>query len=435
VQHLGASSIFALAFAGVALGAGCSASGSSGAGLATDAGADASPLDAGVDAPPPPPEQDPNVYPATHHLLPLARNVAGGPVLYAPEIVTVTFAGDAMRDELRAFDDTLVTLDWWRAVARSYAIDPGRSAGYVELPDTVSGKTLDNQADIMPLIQKLVIAGTLPTPTSQTIYVIYLPAATTVTLNGDVSCQGLGGFHDSVPVKHNAGGPTVADVAYAVLPRCTNTKDAITYAASHEIIEAATDPHPSEAGNTSYYLIDNIAWSGAGGAEVADMCTAKTRVTASGYALTRSWSNDAALASKDPCQPSDPGVYFYGAALDTETASVVDQAGSHQSDGFVTLARGATKTVYAVVFSEAALPGELSLVVGKRTSSTDPTTVAPITKGVGADLSRTTAHNGQVVALTLTAAADATPGDHPFVLRSILSATDYHSWPAIVRVQ
>lgn len=413
---------------------GCAASTSSSAPLAGDAGNDAPLLDA-APAAAPPPEQDPDVYPAKHHPMPLARNAAGGPVLYAPEIVTITFAGDAMRDELRTFDDALVTLDWWRAVAHPYGIDPGRTAGYVELPDTVSGKTLDNQADVMPFIQKLVLAGTLPAPTTQTLYVFYFPASTTLTLNGDVSCRGLGGFHDSVPVKRVPGGATVADVAYAILPRCTTSRDDLTYAASHEIIEAATDPHASEAGNTTWYLLDNIAWSGAGGAEVADMCMAKTRFAASGYALTRSWSNEAAGASHDPCQPSDPGILFYGAALDTESANVVDQAGARRSDGYVSLARGETKTVYATVFSEAKLPAELSLVVGKRTASADPGSVAPITKGVDAQLSRRTAHNGQVVALTLTAAADASAGDHPFVVRSVLSPTDYHSWPAILRVE
>ena len=82
-------------------------------------------------------------YPAPHHPLPVIKNF-GGSVLSDIKIVTVTFEGDARRDEKRNFDDKIVTSPWWSAVTRDYGINAGTSGGHVELPDDVSGTTLDD---------------------------------------------------------------------------------------------------------------------------------------------------------------------------------------------------------------------------------------------------------------------------------------------------
>src|SRR5207245_11186796 len=127
-------------------------------------------------------DQDPNVYPAHHHPLPLLA-YSGGPLVTSPKIVTVTFEGDSLRDELRQFDDAIVASDWWKTVAHGFGIDPGGSGGYAELRDTVSGKTFDNKTDIQPWIQDQISQSNLPRPDASTVYAIYYPASTTIKLD------------------------------------------------------------------------------------------------------------------------------------------------------------------------------------------------------------------------------------------------------------
>jgi hypothetical protein len=425
-----------------ALSAACVACGSSGAntastvGAAGDAGVDADDLDAdGIrDATPRGDvDQDPSVYPAVHHPLPLLA-YSGGPLVTSPKVVTVTFVGDPLRDELRQFDDAIVASDWWKTVAHGFGIDPGGSGGYADLPDTVSGKTFDNKADIQPWIQDQVTQSALPRPDASTIYAIYYPASTKIKLDANMSCADFFGYHDSAEVR--VGGQ-VLQVPYAVLPHCSvgtpqEDKDNLTVSTSHELIEAVTDPAPNSGGG--WYMSSNDAWSGPQGGETADLCESRAVMNVGPWAVTTAWANDAAQASRDPCQPSPPNEIYFGAAVDTEIAPVTTPDGTHQSDGFVVVKRGESRDVDVVVFSEAPLPSDVQLFVGRGSTNPDPTKLAPMIPGVQATLSRTKAHNGQGSTLTIKAANNATLGDHVFIVRAVLSPNQYHSWPVILRV-
>jgi hypothetical protein len=391
------------------------------------------PYDAGTDA-----SQDDGPYPAAHYPLPMMQNL-GGTVLAAPEVVTVTFKGNTNRDTERAFDDSIVTSSWWTTVTDGWGIAPGKGGVYVELDDTVSGKTLDDQNDLQPMIANWIASAAVPPPDANTVYAIYFPASTTITLQGSPSCQAFGGYHNAAPygagaldggAGADAGGPVVA---YAVLPDCGG---GLTVTTSHELIEAATDPNP--IGNTTWYGYDD-AWWGAGGGEAADLCEGRGTVTVGSDDVAKSWVNKAAAASHDPCQPADPGEIFYSAAVPTQVVSGLhDPTGGpdYSADGFLLANAGDNKSIDVVVFSEAKLPNELSLVVGKRPrGATTPQQVDPIGAGVTASLSPTTGHNGTHVTLSLQIAASTAPGDYPFVVRAILNDNDYHSWPVILRVQ
>jgi hypothetical protein len=389
--------------------------------------------DAGVqaDAAPDAPAVDPgnDVYPAPHPPLPLLRNF-GGPVLGNMKIITVTYVGNTGRDSIRAFDDMIVKSPWWTSVTDGFAIQPGTSGGYAELVDDVSGKTLDNDTDLKPMIQKLVTAGKLPPPDANTLYAFYFPASTTITLQGSASCQAFGAYHDSGPVTF--GGATT-EAAFAIMPDCGG---GTTDSASHEFIEAATDPHPQTTGTWYAY---NDAWFGAGGGEVADLCQARGSATEGGQSVARSWTNSAAAASHDPCQPADPKLVYFGAAIATDTIkNIPDPTGSppYDSEGYLVVKKGATRVVDVVVFSEKKLPHDLSIVAGKRKkNSANPSDVTAIATGVTSTLSQATGKNGARIALTLAVDAATVAGDYPFVVRAILETGDYHSWPAILRVE
>lgn len=374
-----------------------------------------------------------DVYPAPHHPLPLLKNL-GGPVLKDVKIITVTYTGEPQRDALRQFDDAIVAGDWWKAVTDGFGINPGTSGGYVELdPGPVENKTLDNDNDLKPYLRSLVASGHLPPPDANTLYALYFPDSTTIALGKDVSCTTFGAYHDSATFPLEAG---TVEAAFAVIPNCGGGR---TVSASHEFIEAATDPHPQTM--TTWYAYHD-GWFGAGGGEAADLCeTEPSTRDANGYGVARSWINGNALASKNPCAPTDPKLIYFNAAVDTnESFTVHDPTGGpdYVSEGYVSIAPGASKTLNVDVFSEAKLPHDLKLVVGAvppyQRRSADPTKLDPIGTGVTPKLSRTTARNGTKVTLTLDVAATAQKGDYAFVVRAILEKNDYHQWGVVLRV-
>lgn len=70
------------------------------------------------------------------------------------------------------------------------------------LPSSIS------DAQIQQTLQQLTAAGTLPSPTANTLYFLYLPPNVPVTQSGSRSCQAFCGYHNA----------TSTDVYYAVMP-------------------------------------------------------------------------------------------------------------------------------------------------------------------------------------------------------------------------
>ncbi len=443
----GVSPSFRFALLALASVTACGGSSSSGAvagdgGATGDAGGiDASTTDGGAlaDASDAPDAPDYGPYPAAHYPLPLLTDF-GGPVQSAPHVYTVTFGTDAMAATYRAFDDSIVTSAWWTTVTAGFGIGPGTSGGAIALPDTVSNRTLDEDADIIPMIQSLVAAGTFPTSDVNALYTIYFPSSTSITLQGATSCQGFGAFHDSAPITTDGG---VVYVAFAIIPDCGGFS---TDAVSHEIIEAATDPHPTTSMTpptpSTWYMYDDAWTGGPGGGEAADLCEGRPPATQGDDAVAKVWNNVAAMGSHDPCVPQTDGEIFYGAAVPTQVlTNLPDPTGgggpNYSSDGFIVMPPGATKDVDVVVFSEAPLPHDVTLVVGsEQAGQTDPMDLAPVGAGITATLSQSSGHNGTHVTLTLTVDPTTTTGDYLFVVRAILddAAIDYHSWPVDLRI-
>jgi hypothetical protein len=411
--------------------------------VAADAGAnDAAPLadaeaptaDAGTDAPPG------AQYPAPHHPLPQLKN-RGGSVIASPELVTVTFAGNTQRDEIRAFNDMIIASDWWTAVTRGYGIAKGKGGLYAELEDTLSNTTIDD-SDIGPLLQKQLDAQKLPPPNASSVYAINLPKLAKITLKLDdgqkvTSCQHFDSYHSSVALKRADG--TTIQAAYAILPSCG--QGGVYRSTSYMLIETVTDPNPFAIGGLpGYELVDNDAWVmffGFGNNEVANLCAWSDTMTVGGHDVTRSWVNAAAKESKSPCQPSDPAQIYYGAAVETETATVHDPDGTTRlSDGYITLKRGAKKDVDVVIFSEAKLPSDVTLGVARPAGliTNEPTVPGFIVPGVAWSLSKLAGRNGDKVTLGLAADASTKPGDYLFIVRALVGSTD-NPWPVILRVE
>lgn len=399
---------------------GCT-SGSRGASGAPDASASdgaRAPRDAAGDAPDAPQTSDASLDANEAPPTPLPQlSDLGGPKLTAPRIVTVSFTGDDANlvASLQGFDDAVTTTAWWTAVASEYGVGPGAGAGHVVLPMQAASAYTDSvhggDSTVRQLIETAVSDGTLPPPDAQTLYALYFPAGTIVRLDGISACAppGTTGWHDVVSVSPpDAGAPV--DVAYAVLPRCASDPGAMTEAASHEIVESATDPSPE---NAPAIQMTDPAWL-AFGAEVADVCVAidtNLSTTDSGYVLQRSWSNASARAGHDPCVPRPAGSVYFD--MSPATGSEELTLGVGESASFA---------LYAIADGDAG-PWQVQALATNGSTS------------LALSLDRTTVHAGETALLTVTLTSPPTLG--PTELYGVVSqsASDTHLWPMLVQAR
>jgi hypothetical protein len=350
----------------------------------------------------------------------------GGNILDTPNIVTVTFDGDAERTVVENFGAAITDTAWWDAVrdgycdARGKCIGRGTNGGTVHLPATDAAGNYTDSANGGASTMKTFIDGyvtnkTFPTPTPNTIYVIYFPSTTTIDLDGAQSCMQYGGYHNSM----TSNGVTFA---YAILPRCPGGQDYLTFAASHELIEAATDPFLSGNPNQPYGAFGSLtdAWDVLSGGEVGDRCVdvfgqGEDATTESGYKVQRTFSNKASKAGHDPCVPAPAGQPYFNAAP--------------RGGDVVNVAVGGTVSVAVDAFSDAPI-GKLSFGVQEVTSA--------LQKGsdvltVSAD--RSTISSGETGFLTIKLNSMPSQG-LAIALISVASSNGvYHYWPIAVQPQ
>ena len=258
-----------------------------------------------LDAAPPTDGAASTEYPA---FLPDAPRVVKGPghVLASPRFIPVVFAADAYQGSIDAFVSAVGGSDYWRAATAEYGVGPATSVAAIVVQETPP-TSIDDALGIQPwLIHNLASdprfggsavdggfgdaaldagwpdeagSGAL----AEAVYVIFYPAATTITRDGGTSCapSGFGGYHSHVTL------PGGQQVFYAAIARCPPTYplgagttlggfDFVSAITSHEMAEAATDP-----GSTAYIGVDaqHSAWPGGPSAEVGDMCEGVRRPT------------------------------------------------------------------------------------------------------------------------------------------------------------
>jgi hypothetical protein len=120
-----------------------------------------------------------------------------------------------------------------------------------------------------------IAAKTVPKPTKNTLYFIYLDPKVVSIMGGSRSCQSYCGYHDHV-----------GKVYYAVMPYptcsgCLGGKhafDALTGTSTHELCEAITDPVPGKG------------WYDDNNGEIGDICAWNFKKV-NGYNVQLEWSN------------------------------------------------------------------------------------------------------------------------------------------------
>ena len=325
----------------------------------------------------------------------------GGSVLATPKVVPVYFANDdtTFTGKITTFLNKLPGSTYWGPGETEYGVGAVSIATPVQLTEDAPASIAD--ADIQTWLGAKLTSNdpAWPANDANTVYVLFYPSATTaITLGqgGGTSCQDFGGYHDNITIQ------TTNHVAYAVVPRCANFGglsglDAISATATHEIVEASTDPYPQST--PAYGQVDDnhIIWMFLlGGGEVGDMCAQ----SASGYytptdvgsVVARIWSNAKAKAGHDPCQPDDGTPYFNSMPVLTDSVNVAGQVTTKA----VTIPVGTTKDVEVDLFSDAATSGDWTV------SAIDSATL----QGQPAELAfawdKTSGRNGNKLHLSIT---------------------------------
>ena len=266
----------------------------------------------------------------------------GGPVIKRPLLVPISFVEDDVStiDEIEDFCASVLCTPYWQAVAKDYGVGMGSSAppvrltekAWTQIDDTGIAKWLRGKLDAKD--------PAFETPTSDTLYAIYVPYSTTVTLQGGTSCQRFLAYHNSTKLGNGQR------VAYAVMPQCAGIEQ-LTAASSHEFIEAATDPYPNQV--PAYRQTDegHLPWSLFAGGEVADLCEfnddANFKPATFPWTVQRSWSNSEAFLGLDPCAPASATPPYIAAIPDQP--DVVHLFGNGRAMKGIKLSPGDTRMI------------------------------------------------------------------------------------------
>ena len=357
----------------------------------------------------------------------------GGALLTSVKVITVSYNGDdaALITRMQELDDTITQTAWWKASTSEYCelpsgpcIGPGSPGGHVVLNETAPTSLVDTfdgkSSSVVSLIQTHITNGEFPPPDDQTIYVIFFPAGTSITFAGEASCSKFGAYHMSATFTLPDGG--TQEGAYAIEPRCQG-EPYITLAASHELIEAATDAHPNKIRG---YAMQDLSWQYYGD-EVGDLCdhpwsfdsmTVDTIDGGAPFTVQRGWSNASGLLGHDPCV-IPPGHPYFNTAVQSG-----DQA--------IYLSVGQQKTIDLEGYSDGAM-GDWTI------SAIDEGGHYGAGNVLGLSLDTTTMNNGQTAHLTITLSSQPSTTWIPYVIDNVYKtdggAQYEHQWGASVYLQ
>jgi len=299
--------------------------------------------DAGADAPP---------FVTEPHALPPPIPSNGGGVLASANVVVVTFANYEFADDVEAMADWIPTSQWLAATGAEYGVGTPSVLAKVRLAE--SAPSFGSASDFTAWVASKV-GSELPPASPSTLYMIVFPAGESFSDPSIGSmCGSFTGYHDA----------SARAYTFAAIGTCPGHVAGLTDVEqvervfSHELVEALTDPF----GDGFAARDASDPWSYVSGGEVADVCNGYARE--GGFLAVRSWSNAAAAAGLDPCQPS-AGTYF-GVAASSQSTNVV-AAGSQvtidlvgfsdapTSDWAVELKQGRVDFDPAITFSPGAM--------------------------------------------------------------------------------
>ncbi len=318
--------------------AACGTSGATDAGLPPDSGVDAgidagtgvedAGPDGGIDAGPDGGEDsgiaDSGIpdsgFPVAAHLPLPTIPFNGGLLIRYPQVVTISYADFPY--DASAIGDALTTASWASSLSNYNVRSISHLADYV-IPD--AGSLSGTDSEVQTLIEQLIENDSVPAPTTETLYLLFLDRDADYDVQGTHTCVGLLGYHFAF--VGDAGG-----VVYGVAVPCSrgdftgdSTAAEVSMAASHEVAEMATDPYPYPQ-DPGYADLQPDPFVLVGAEyEVADWCSTEAPIQVDGYWLSRIWSNQvAAQGAGDPCLPVPSDSVYTNVSIDPPGLVIID---------------------------------------------------------------------------------------------------------------
>ncbi|HWS44528.1 MAG TPA: hypothetical protein VN636_01585, partial [Acidimicrobiia bacterium] len=152
---------------------------------------------------------------------------------------------------------------------------------------------LDDAAHLRPELSTQIRAGRLPPPGADTLYVVFTRTGQVVTQGGADSVTGFCAYHSTFRLDRTTAVRYAVIPATAAGPHCGTAPGFanLTTAASHELVEAVTDPDVGLA----HRVGPPLAWYDPMHGEIGDICAhvTATVVGAGGdrYTVQQEWSN------------------------------------------------------------------------------------------------------------------------------------------------
>jgi len=384
-----------------------------------DGSSDASPNDAAQEAEA---EAAPKIdagYPGPHPAVPQVETF-GGAVLAAPNVVPIFFPNDPVQTDVETFLTQLAASTFWTSATSEYGVGALTISKSVVVTDAPPATITSSQIEAWLASYLDGTHAEFPAIAPNNVYIVLYPAATTIQDNiVGTGCISYGGYHDE---SQNA---SKQSFVYAVMPRCNTFGyltglDALTGPLSHEIEEAATDPHPQT--DTAYAAadLDHMAWNLAPLGELGDMCAYEPQSfqkLVGNYAVQRLWSNASAKAGHDPCVPV-LGTPYYNAAPVLNESVILDYYGQKVPTKGVQISVGKQKTVDVQMFSDAP-------TADWSVSAVDATYGTNQPKQLDFSWDAQTGNNGDTLHMTITRLAN---GPHNGTEFYIYASRDQKTW-------
>jgi hypothetical protein len=278
----------------------------------------------------------------------------GGKTLAHPVVVPVYFPSEGHKIDIDAFLALLPGSEYWRRTTSEYGVgDVVIGAPIVNkeaLPAQMSNE------DLRTWLASRFEGGAAGWPWAadpNAIYALFLPETTKLVGEMGESCRDFKAYHGEL---HQGLNHTV----FAVVPRCivdgVPVVDELTRSASHELIEAATDPFTDS--HRAYWITDydHVAWSLLTFGEIGDMCAFEPQAyprALGAFSVARGWSNQAVAAGHDPCGPGLDGELYFNAALVLNDTIAVKALGTTIMTKGVVIPVGKSRTIDVELFAEA----------------------------------------------------------------------------------
>jgi len=215
----------------------------------------------------------------------------GGPILSKIDIHPVFWnSATKLQSNINAFYAAMPSSQLYSMLSQ-YNIGTAGSAA-AGIVDTNATRSVKDSA-IQNRLKTLITGGKLPAPTADTYYPVHFPSGMSISMGSSRSCVQFCAYHGTFVLNG-------VNVNYGVIPdigqngcnggcgasNVTNNTDSV---ASHELVEATTDPAVGLATTFAFPL----GWyDQPDNQEIGDLCNAQ-QGTSAGFTVQKEWSNAA----------------------------------------------------------------------------------------------------------------------------------------------